>query len=62
MHTYAEAQDLYHKLKQKTGKAELVTADAICNDLGENAFVALKEHGFIEHCRVDELGRHWYAI
>ena len=62
MHTYAQAKEMYRDLKGMTGLAELVTADAICNDLGENALVALKEYGFIEHCRVDELGRHWYAV
>lgn len=56
------AKELYAELREKAGNAELVTADAICNDLGENALNMLKSHNFIEHCRVDELGRHWYAI
>lgn len=56
------AKDLYDELREKAGNAELVTQEAVINDLGKNAFNMLKEYGFIEHCRVDELGRHWYAI
>ncbi len=56
------AKDLYDELREKAGNAELVTQEAIINDLGENAFNMLKEYSYIEHCRVDELGRHWYAI
>ena len=56
------AKDIYVELKEKSGKAELITEDAIINDLGKNALVMLKQYHFIEHCRVDELGRHWYAV
>jgi hypothetical protein len=56
------AKDLYKDLKAMAGRAELVTEEAIVNDLGENALGMLRQYGFIEHCRVDELGRHWYAI
>ncbi len=56
------AKDLYAELLKKTGNAELVTEEAIVNELGRNALDMLKMYSFIEHCRVDELGRHWYAI
>lgn len=56
------AKEIYQNLKVMAGKSELATQEAIVNDLGENAFNMLKEYGFIEHCRVDEDGRHWYAI
>ena len=56
------AKEIYGELREKAGRAELVTADAICAEFGENALDMLKTHGFIEHCRVDECGRHWYAI
>lgn len=56
------AKDLYEELQDKAGNAEKVTEDAIRNELGDNAFIMLKSYGFIEHCHLDELGRHWYAI
>lgn len=56
------AREMYRDLKGMAGNAELVTEEAIINDLGESAFNMLKEYSYIEHCRVDELGRHWYAI
>ena len=56
------AREIYKELLEKAGSAELVTAKAIIDVFGENAFNMLREYGFIEHCRVDEIGRHWYAI
>jgi sorbitol-specific phosphotransferase system component IIA len=56
------AREIYKELLEKAGSAELVTAKAIIDVFGENAFNMLREYGFIEHCRVDETGRHWYAI
>lgn len=56
------ARELYKELLEKAGSAELVTAKAIIDVFGENALDMLKQYGYIEHCRVDELGRHWYAI
>lgn len=56
------AKDLYKELREKAGNAEKVTQDAIILELGENAFNLLKQYGYIEHCHLDELGRHWYAI
>ena len=56
------ARDLWRELKEKAGNAELVCQDAIIAEMGENEFYMLRQYSFIEHCRVDELGRHWYAI
>jgi hypothetical protein len=56
------ARDIWDELCARAGKAEMVTQDAIINVFGENAFNMLRKYGYIEHCRVDELGRHWYAI
>lgn len=56
------AKEMWKELKGIAGAAELVTKDYICRNLGENAFNMLRMYGHIEHCRVDELGRHWYAI
>ena len=58
---YKQAQEIYHTLKGMTGKAELVSEDAIRNDLGDNAFNALRCHGFIEYCATLQ-GRRMYAI
>jgi hypothetical protein len=56
------AKEMYRDLKGMTGSAEIVTKEAIINDLGARAFEMLRDHHYIEHCRVDESGRHWYAI
>lgn len=56
------AKEMWKELKEKAGSAELVTKEFICDNLSENAFNMLRMYGHIEHCRVDEAGRHWYAI
>lgn len=60
--TKSQAREIYRDLIGMSGGAELVTEEAIRTDLGNEAFEALRQYGFIEHCRVDESGRHWYAI
>lgn len=56
------AKEMHRDLKEMVGKAELVTEELIRRNLGNEAFELLREHGFIEHCRLDENGIHWYAI
>ena len=56
------ARDIWDELCARAGNAEKVTQEAIINAFGENAFEMLKQYGYIEHCHLDELGRHWYAI
>lgn len=58
---YKQAQAIYHTLKGMTGKAELVSEDAIRNDLGDHTFEALRHHGFIEYCATLQ-GTRMYAI
>ena len=61
MHTYAQTKEIYRDLKGMTGKAELVSEEAIRNDLGNRAFESLRHHGFIECCAVIQ-GKKMYAI
>jgi hypothetical protein len=61
MYTYQQTKEIYHNLKEMAGKAELVTEEAIRNDLGNQAFESLRHHGFIECCGVIQ-GRKMYAI
>ena len=44
------AKETYAELKSLAGKAELVSEEAIKNDLGKGALELLKEHGYIEYC------------
>ncbi len=53
---------IYDDLREELKGAELAPVDAILKYISQNEFEALKKEGYIEHCRVDELGRHWYAI
>lgn len=56
------AREFYKELQSKCGQAELVTEAFVIKCVGLSAFQMLKSYGFIEHCRVDECGVHWYAI
>lgn len=55
------AQAIYDDLKDKAGRAEIVTEEAIINDLGEEALHMLKRYGFIEFCGILN-GRRMYAV
>ena len=55
------AKEIYADLKEKTGKAEFVTEEAIINDLGQGSFEMLKKHGHIEFCGILQ-GRRMYAV
>ena len=55
------AKEIYGELKSLAGRAELVTEEAIKNDLGNGALEILKEFGYIECCGVVS-GRKMYAI
>lgn len=55
------AKEVYDELKEKAGKAEFVTEEAIKNDLGNGAFELLKEFSHIEFCGIVG-GRRMYAI
>ena len=61
MKTRAQANEIYRDLKGMTGKAEFVYEEAIRNDLGDEAFEALRHHGFIEYCTTIQ-GKKMYAI
>ena len=50
MYNHSQTQILYHVLKGLVGKAELVSEEAIKNELGEKEFNSLRHHGFIEYC------------
>ena len=55
------AKEVYRDLKGMSGKAELVSEEAIRNDLGDGAFEILREFGYIEYCTTSQ-GRKMYAI
>lgn len=55
------AKEIYHELKVMSGRAELVTEEAIKNDLGNGALELLKEFGYIEYCATLN-GKRMYAI
>ena len=55
------AEETYQELKEKAGRAEIVSEKAIKRELGEGAFELLKQHGYIEYCATLE-GRRMYAI
>lgn len=55
------AREIYDNLKDRCGKAEAVTEEAIINDLGEEALHILKQYGFIEFCGVLN-NRRMYAV
>ena len=55
------AKEIYADLKDKAGKAEAVTEEAIINDLGEEALHMLRRYGLIECCGVLN-GRKMYAV
>ena len=61
MKTYPQAKEIYRDLKGMTGKAEFVSEQAIRNDLGNEAFEALRHYGFIEYCTTIQ-GKKMYAI
>ena len=61
MKTQAQAREMYRDLKGMAGRAEYVTEDAIRNDLGDEAFEALRHYGFIEYCTTIQ-GKKMYAI
>ena len=46
------AREIYNDLKTSLDKAEYVSEESIIDHIGERAFVALKEYGFIETCGV----------
>lgn len=58
---YSQVEEIYRDLKGMTGKADYVSEEAIRNDLGDEAFEALKYFGFIEYCTTIQ-GRKMYAI
>ena len=60
-YNYSQAKEAYRDLKGMAGKAEYVSEEAIRNDLGDDAFEALKYHGFIEYCTTIQ-GKKMYAI
>ena len=49
-YNYTQAKEIYRNLKVMAGKAEIVSEEAIRNDLGDEAFSILRYHGFIEYC------------
>ena len=55
------AKEIYRDLKGMAGSAELVTEEAIKNDLGEGAFELLRKYELIECCGVIN-GTKRYAI
>ena len=61
MKTQNQAKEIYRDLKGMTGKADYVSEEAIRNDLGDEAFEALKQYGYIEYCTAIH-GRKMYAI
>lgn len=61
MKNYTQAKEIYRDLKGMAGNAEIVSEEAIRNDLGNEAFEALRYHGFIEYCATIN-GRKMYAI
>lgn len=61
MKTAAQTKEIYRDLKGMTGKADYVSEEAIRNDLGNEAFEALKYYGYIEYCTTIQ-GRKMYAI
>lgn len=61
MYTKKQTQEIYRDLKGMTGKADYVSEEAIRNDLGNEAFEALRQYGFIEYCTTIQ-GRKMYAI
>ena len=56
------AHELYKEVREKAGNAELVTEAFIIKYVGLQGLNMLKIYNFIEHCRVDENGHHWYAL
>lgn len=55
------AREEYARLKEKAGKSEYVSEEAIRNELGNGVFDLLKEFGHIEYCTTIQ-GRKMYAI
>lgn len=55
------AMDMYNDLKVQLGKAEYVSENGIIDRIGESAFNALKQYGFIETCGVID-GTKIYAL
>lgn len=55
------AKEIYNDLKEKAGKSEYVSEEAIKHELGKGAFEILKEYGHIEYCTTIN-GRKMYAI
>ena len=55
------AKDMHQELKETLGKAEYVSESGIIDRIGENAFNALKQYGFIETCGVID-GTKVYAL
>lgn len=55
------AKEIYRDLKGMAGSAEIVTEEAIRNDLGDGAFELLRKYELIECCGVIN-GTKRYAI
>ena len=55
------AKEIYDDLKEKAGKSECVSEEAIKHEFGKGAFNILKEYGYIEYCTTSN-GRKMYAI
>ena len=55
------AKETYKELKEKVGKSECVSEEAIRAELGNGAFELLKEFGHIEYCATLN-GKRMYAI
>lgn len=55
------AKEIYRDLKGMAGKAEIVSEEAIKNELGVGTFELLKEYGHIEYCATLN-GKRMYAI
>lgn len=49
-HTYAQTQKIYRDLKGMTGNADFISEQAIKNNLGDEAFNALKYYKLIKYC------------
>ena len=55
------AKEIHRNLKEQLGKAEYVSEEGIIDRIGERAFNALKQYGFIETCGVID-GTKIYAL
>ena len=44
------AKELRYKLKELAGRSEIVSEEAIRNELGNEEFELLRQYGYIEYC------------